>query len=76
MLDCGFRRELLCASQHHYYVSSIYIRLKSLPVMIVMWFVLGSFWVAVIPFVSPIIYLLFIFGVAALLFKLFGESKY
>jgi hypothetical protein len=44
--------------------------------MIVMWFVLGSFWVAVIPFVSPIIYLLFIFGVAALLFKLFGESKY
>lgn len=55
---------------------ALYIRLKNLTVMTIMWFLLGGIWVALIPFTSPIILLLFILGIGALLFKLYGESKY
>jgi len=55
---------------------SFYIKLKNLMVMAVMWFLLGFMWIAFIPVASPIIFLLFILGLASLVFKIFGESKY
>lgn len=55
---------------------AFYIKLKNLTVMAVMWFILGFLWVGFIPIVSPIIFLLFIFGLASLIFKIYGESKY
>lgn len=55
---------------------SFYIKLKNLTVMAVMWFLLGFLWIGFIPVASPIIFLLFIFGLASLVFKIFGESKY
>ena len=55
---------------------SFYIKLKNLTVMAVMWFLLGFLWIWFIPVASPIIFLLFIFGLASLVFKIFGESKY
>jgi hypothetical protein len=55
---------------------SFYIKLKNLTVMAVMWFLLGFLWIGFIPVASPIIFLLFIFGLASLMFKIFGESKY
>ncbi len=54
---------------------AIYIKLKSLSLMIVMWFLLGGIWIAAVPMVSPVVYLLFVFGVASILFKIFGENK-
>jgi len=55
---------------------ALYIRLKSLPVMIAMWFTLGTLWVGLIPMASPIILLLYVFGFVALAFYLYGVSKY
>lgn len=55
---------------------AFYIKLKNLTVMAVMWFILGFLWIGFIPILSPIIYLLFVFGLASLVFKIFGESKY
>ncbi len=54
----------------------LYIRLKNLPVMIAMWFCLGTIWIALIPVLSPIILLLYVFGFVALAFYLYGVSKY
>lgn len=55
---------------------ALYIRLKNLPVMIAMWFTLGTLWVGLIPMASPIILLLYVFGFVSLAFYLYGVSKY
>jgi len=55
---------------------ALYIRLKNLPVMIAMWFILGTLWIGLIPMASPIILLLYVFGFVALAFYLYGVSKY
>ena len=55
---------------------ALYIRLKNLPVMIAMWFILGTLWVGLIPMASPIILLLYVFGFVSLAFYLYGVSKY
>lgn len=55
---------------------AVYIRMKNLIVLCVIWILLGSFYVALIPVASPIIYLFFALGIAGLLFKVLGESKY
>ena len=55
---------------------ALYIRLKNLPVMIAMWFILGTLWIGLIPMASPIILLLYVFGFVSLAFYLYGVSKY
>lgn len=56
-------------------VLALYIRLKNLPIMIAMWFVLGFLWIGLLPVASPIILLLFALGIASLVFYLYGLSK-
>jgi hypothetical protein len=55
---------------------ALYIRTKSLPLMIAMWFCLGFLWIGLLPMASPIIILLFIFGIASLLIYIYMLSKY
>lgn len=55
---------------------ALYIRTKNLPVMIAMWFCLGFLWVGLLPMASPIILLLFIFGIASLAVYAYMMSKY
>lgn len=54
---------------------ALYIRLKNLPVMIAMWFLLGGLWIVLLPMASPVILLLMIFGIASLLIYIFMLSK-
>ena len=56
-------------------VGAIYIRTRNLSAMVAMWFLLGSTFIIFIPAASPLIYLLFVFGIAGVMYKVFQWSS-
>ena len=53
------------------FTAPLYIRTKNLTVLGILWMLIGGVFIAAMPIVSPVAILLMIFGVAAVLYKLF-----
>ncbi len=54
---------------------AVYLQMKSLIVVTVVWIVLGSFVIVVVPSVSPVVYLFYVLAFGALLYKVLAEPK-